>query len=125
MGHALGDQAGNAVKKSEKKEAMKNRTDAEIFHGIDRLLHDGLSVPPLDIRLLLTRYNEVSTALNALLDPAIQKAAKELGEVAEDYRNFVLPSDSPLKIQIIDNPDPLTEEQASQNMGSEGGPTNG
>ena len=116
MGHSVSDAAAASVKKSEKKEAMKNRTDAEIFHGIDRLLHDGLSVPPLDIRLLLTRYNEVSTALNALLDPAIQKAAEELGKAAGDYRNFALPSDST---------DPLTEEQASQNMGSEGGPTNG
>ena len=118
MGHALGDQAGNAVKKSEKKEAKKNRTDAEIFDGIDKLLHDGLSVPPLDIRLLLTRYNE-------LLEKALAAAAEELGKSAGDYSNFVLPSDSPLQIRIIDSTDPLTEEQASQNMGSEGGPTNG
>ena len=59
MGHALGDQAGNAVKKSEKKEEKKARTDEEVFRDILNLLNAGLSIPPLDIRLLLTRYNEM------------------------------------------------------------------
>jgi hypothetical protein len=119
MGHALGDQAGNAVKKSEKKEAMKNRTDAEIFHGIDRLLHDGLSVPPLDIRLLLTRYNE-------LLEKALAAAAEELGKRAGDYSNFVFTSsiDNPERPpDVIEKYQKAAEEDSGKDeMVSEGGP---
>ena len=124
MGHALGDQAGNAVKKSEKKEAKKNRTDAEIFDGIDKLLHDGLSVPPLDVRLLLTRYNE-------LLEQALATVTEELGKSAGDYRNFVHPSDLPtvdpnLKtdpLEEIEKYQKAAEEDSGKDeMVSEGGP---
>lgn len=73
MGHSVSDAAAASVKKSEKKEAKKNRTDQEIFHDIDGLLTAGLSVPPLDTRLLLTRYNE-------LLDKVVGEAAVKLGE---------------------------------------------
>lgn len=63
MGHSVSDAAAASVKKSEKKEAKKARTDEEIFRDIDVLLTAGLSVPPLDIRLLLTRHNELLAAL--------------------------------------------------------------
>jgi hypothetical protein len=59
MGHNVGKAADNAVEKSKKKEAVKNRTEGEIVRDIELNLNAGLSVVPLDIRLLLNRYKEL------------------------------------------------------------------
>lgn len=66
MGHALGDQADAAVKKSKKKEEAKNRSEAEIIRDIELNLNAGLSVVPLDIRLLLNRYKEFRAQLDSM-----------------------------------------------------------
>jgi hypothetical protein len=143
MGHSVSDAAAASVKKSEKKEAKKNRTDAEIFDGIDKLLHDGLSVPPLDIRLLLTRYNElleqalISKTQDAIAalegknlapdyaeltpwseHPWAKEVAEELGKSAGDYRNFVHPSDLPTVDPNLKT-DPLEEIEKYQKAAEE------
>ena len=87
MGHTLSDQAGNAVKKSEKKEVKKTRTDAEVFCDIDVLLTAGLSVPPLDIRLLLTRYTELKTKSETV---AVEYHATEVPATLPSHSGSVL-----------------------------------
>lgn len=62
MGHSVGNAAERAVSKSVKAEAVKARTDEQIFRDMERNLDASLSVPPLDIRLLLKRYCELATA---------------------------------------------------------------
>ena len=62
MGHNVGSAAERAVNKSVKAEAVKARTDEQIFRDMEKNLDASLSVAPLDIRLLLKRYKELSNA---------------------------------------------------------------
>jgi len=78
MGHSVGDAADRATKKSQPKSEKKVRTEEQIFADIEKNLDASLSVPPLDIRLLLTRFKEIQAILNRAIDPVIEQVAKEL-----------------------------------------------
>lgn len=81
MGHSVSNAAERAVNKSVKAEAVKARTDEQVFRDMERNLDASLSVPPLDIRLLLKRYREMQAIFNRAVDPIINQAAEELGAV--------------------------------------------
>lgn len=64
MAHSVGEQAARAVKNSERKQVVENRTPEEIIKGIRGNLVAHLSITPSDIAFLLVSYDAAQASVD-------------------------------------------------------------
>jgi hypothetical protein len=105
MGHTVSDAAARSVKKGEKQAEKAARTDAQIFVDVEKLLDAYLSVPPADIRLLLTRYKELKKGLDEITAKIAEDVARQQHEEQLEEARLTAKAE-------LDKARPLLEELA-------------